>query len=218
MTPVYCAACSRTARGFLLIAPPAFLVALAVFLLTHGRAAESFSPYPFLLDALGPSLVRRPVGRFAAAATLFFVVPYLVTALLLLSDAGLGAAAHLWKTGGRAKAAPAPPQPRRRLPPEALVVLTLAALLLSGLAGLYLDRVAHGGELPGGVNVAPFLVAGIPFLAIGLGLVLATVASLPRAAARILSRQGGKKVGTGPAERKAPGSGNPRGAGRPAGR
>ena len=197
----------RTARGFLLIAPPAFLVALAVFLLTHGRAAESFSPYPFLLDALGPSLVRRPVGRFAAAATLFFVVPYLVTALLLLlSDAGLGAAAHLWKTGGGRKAAPAPPQPRRRLPPEALVVLTLAALLLSGLAGLYLDRVAHGGELPGGVNVAPFLVAGIPFLAIGLGLVLATVASLPRALAQVLSRKGGTKTGTGPAERKPPGS------------
>ncbi len=189
----------RTARGFLLIAPPAFAVALAVFLLSHGRAAESFSPYPFLADALGPTLVKRPVGRFAAASTLFFVVPYLVSALLLLlSDAGVGAATRLWAKPAKGK--PAPPERARRLPPEALVVFAGGALLLSGLAGAYLDRVAHGGELPGGVNIAPLLVAAIPFLAVGVGLVLAAVASLPRAVARVFSRGSVNSAGTaGPA-------------------
>jgi len=183
----------RTARGFLLIAPPAFLAALAAFLLTHSRAAETFVPYPFLAEALGPSLARRPVGRFAVASALFFFIPYFVTGLLLLlSDAGLGAASNLWSSAGGKKAEP-PARPR--VPPEAMAALAGGAVVLSWFGGTALDRVAHGGELPGGVNVAPLLVAAIPFLATGFALALATVVAIPRALARLLSRREGKSPG-----------------------
>jgi hypothetical protein len=177
----------RTARGFLLIAPPAFVAALVAFLLVHGRAAEAFVPYPFLSEALGHALSRRPIGRFAVASWLFFVIPYLVAALLLLlADLGVGAASGLW----RKKGAPAGKVPAVRAPVEARVALAAGAVLLSAFAGARLDRVAHGGELPGGVNVAPLLVAAIPFLAVGTALVLASAAALPRAVAGLFSGRG----------------------------
>lgn len=177
----------RTARGFLLIAPPAFVAALVAFLLLHGRAAEAFVPYPFLADALGPALSRRPVERFVVASALFFVVPYLVSGLLLLlADAGVGAASGLW----RRKEAAAGKRPVSRVPLESRLALAVGAVLLSALAGAKADKVAHGGELPGGVNVAPLLVAAIPFLATGAALVLASAAALPRAAAELLGARG----------------------------
>lgn len=170
-----------TARGFLLVAPLAFLSALVVFLLTHPAAAQSFTPYPFLVEALGPSLVRRPVSRFAVTATVFFLLPYLVTALLLaLSDLGSAAAARLWR--GR----PAPRPRAAGAPPESRAVFFGGTVLLAALAGGLLHRVAHGGALPGGVNVAPLFVAAAPFVSIGIALALSAAAALPRTLARAL--------------------------------
>ncbi len=170
----------RTVRGFLLVAPPAFLLALVAYLWSHPRAAEAFTPYPFLVDALGRTLGRRPVGRFAVSATVFFLVPYLVSALLLfLSDLGLAVAGRIWrgKKGGAA----------RPVAPEGAVTFAAATLVLSAVAGKLLHRVAHGGELPGGVNVAPIFVAAVPFVAAGAALLLGAVATLPRALASRLS-------------------------------
>ena len=52
--------------------------------------------------------------------------------------------------------------------------------------GILLHRVAHGGELPGGVNVSPLFVVIASFGAVALGLVAAGLAALPRAVARRL--------------------------------
>lgn len=158
------------------MAPPAFAAALVAFLVLHPQAAASFVPYPFLLDALGEGWARRPVGRFVSASGLFFLVPYLVTGLLLLmADVGLGAATALWRRGAK-------PRPGRSLPPEAVWSFAIAAVGASAAGGGLLDRVARGGELPGGVNVAPLFVAAVPFVAMGLALLVAFAATLPRAA------------------------------------
>jgi hypothetical protein len=175
----------RTARGFLLVAPPAFLLALVSFLSTHPNAAEAFTPYPFLTDALGRALTRRPVERFAVVSAVSFLFPYLVSGLLLfLADLGFGAARRLW--GGK------PGQPHRRMPGESVVTFVAVTLVSSVAAGWSLHRVAHGGELPGGVNVAPLFVAAVPYVAVAVAFLLAGLASVPRSVARLLS--GGRSI------------------------
>src|SRR5438105_617961 len=155
----------RTARGFLLAAPPAFALSLACFLLSHAHAAEAFVPYPFLAEAMGQTLTKRPVARFTISAVFFFLLPYLVTGLLLFfADLGVSAASPLWSRKRRRPGAAAPPESR-----VAFAILLVAS---SVFAGGSLHRVAHGGELPGGVNVAPIFVAAVPFAAV----VLATLA------------------------------------------
>lgn len=165
-----------------MLAPPAFLAALVAYLSAGPRAATSFTVYPFLADVLGSGLPRSNVARFVVVTTLFFIVPYLVSGvLLLLADIGTSAAASLWRRERRAAiAGPRPPL----LAPEAFWTLVVAALLLAAAAGSQLPKVAHGGELPGGVNVAPVFVAAVPFAALACALVLAAVASIPRAVAR----------------------------------
>lgn len=63
------------------------------------------------------------------------------------------------------------------------------SLLLAAVAGARLPGVAHGGELPGGVNVAPAFVAAVPFLAVGAGLLVASIVSIPRAVVRLVRRR-----------------------------
>jgi hypothetical protein len=170
----------RTLRAFLLVAPLAFVSVLAAFLASHPRAPESFSPYPFMSDALGPGTAKLPVLRFAVTSTVFFVPPYLVLGLLLLlSEIGVGAAAALWARKSRARrkvAFPEPPESR-----VAFVAVTIGAAVVGGLS---LHRVAHGGELPGGVNVAPLFVVAGTFASMAVGLGAALLVSIPRTLAR----------------------------------
>lgn len=183
----------RTVRGFLVLAPPAFLAALLAYLAAGPRAATSFAVYPFLADVLGSGLPRSNVARFVVVTTLFFVVPYLVSGvLLLLADVGTSAASALW--AGRRRSPASEPRPRL-LAPEAFGTLVGATLLLAAVAGSQLPKVAHGGELPGGVNVAPVFVAAVPFVALGCGLLLAAIASVPRAIARAVGRREGRERG-----------------------
>lgn len=183
----------RTVRGFLALAPPTYVVALLAYLAARPRAATTFVVYPFLADVLGSGLPRSATARFVVVATLFFLVPYLVAGVLLfLSDIGVSASASLWRKGP----APSPEGPRARmLAPEAFGTLVVASLLLGAFAGSRLPLVAHGGELPGGVNVAPAFVAAVPFLALGGGLLLALLASVPRAVARVVRRWSGADRG-----------------------
>jgi hypothetical protein len=174
----------RTARGFLLVAPPAFVLALASFLISHSHAAEAFVPYPFLADAMGQVLVKRPVARFTIAATFFFLLPYLVSGLLLLfADLGVSAASPLWSKRKRRRAEP--------LPPESRVAFGIVLVVVSMAAGVSLHKVAHGGELPGGVNVAPVFVAAVPFVSVILATIVAGIVGIPRAilASRATSRE-----------------------------
>lgn len=172
----------RTVRGFLTLAPPAFVAALLAYLSAKPRAVASFTVYPFLADVLGSGMPRSATARFVVVTTLFFIVPYLVTGVLLfLADVGASAAASLWR---RERPAPSPARRPATLAPEAFWTLVTASILLGALGGVRLPGVAHGGELPGGVNVAPAFVAAVPFAALGGGLLLAFLASIPRAVGR----------------------------------
>ena len=177
----------RTARGFLALAPPTFVAALVAYLSAKPRAVSTFTVYPFLAEVLGSGMPRSATARFVVVTTLFFIVPYLVAGVLLfLADVGASASASLWRRVRRERpAVPLPPT----LAPEAFWTLVGASLLLAALAGLGLPGVAHGGELPGGVNVAPAFVAAIPFAALGGGLLLGAIASVPRAVARAVRRR-----------------------------
>lgn len=169
----------RTARAFLLVLPGAFLLALVAYLVAHPSAAESFVAYPFLAESMGAALSRRPLLRFAITSGVLFVPPYLVTGLLLfVADAGVSAAAPLWSAPRRRAGGAPPPESR-----WAFVGVSLAAALAFGVL---LHRVAHGGDLPGGVNLSPLFVVIASFGAVGAGLVAAGVAAVPRAVARRL--------------------------------
>ncbi|MEO6324385.1 MAG: hypothetical protein ABIT01_04565 [Thermoanaerobaculia bacterium] len=166
----------RTARGFLLTTPPAFLVALVSFLVFHPRAAEAYTTYPVLVGAFGQSLSRQPIPRFFATALLFFLIPYLVTGLLLfLADLGIAAAAPLWRRARRQSSTGLP------LPPESRFGYLGAIFLLSLAMGMSLHLVSHGGELAGGISIAPLMVAAVPFLAAGAALLIAGLVAIPRA-------------------------------------
>jgi len=170
----------RTARAFLLVLPGAFLVVLIAYLAFHPGAADAFVAYPFLAESLGAWVSKRPLIRFVLTSIVFFVPPYLVTGLLLfVADAGVSAAAPLWGKA-RAKRPAAGPLPESRW---GFVAVSLAA---AAAFGILLHRVAHGGELPGGVNVSPLFVVIAAFGAVALGLVAAGLAALPRAVARRL--------------------------------
>jgi len=172
----------RTARAFLLVAPGAFLLVLVAYLVAHPRGAESFTAYPILADALGAALTKRPIVRFVAASILSFLPPYLMAGLLLFfADAGVSAAVPLWSRGRDRAADP-------DLPPESRWMF-LAVTVLAALAfGVSLHRVAHGGDLPGGINVGPLLVALAAFAAVAAGLVAGGLAAGPRALIARLGR------------------------------
>jgi hypothetical protein len=164
----------RTSRAFLVVAPAAFVLVLAAFLAAHPRAAEAFVPYPLLADALGAALSKRPFLRFIAASGVFFVPPYLVSGLLVFfADAGVSAAAPLW-----------PRRPARKagagLPIESRWAFLAGTALAAVASGVSLHRVAHGGDLPGGINVGPLLVALAAFMSLGAGLVAGGLAAIPR--------------------------------------
>jgi hypothetical protein len=165
----------RTARAFLIVAPAAFVLVLAAFLATHPRAAESFVPYAFLADALGAALSKRPFVRFVAASIVCFLPFYLMSGVLLLfADLGVSAAAPLWSRRPGRKAAASPPRESR------WAFLAGTALAALGF-GFSLHRVAHGGDLAGGINVGPLLVALAAFAAVAVGLFAGGLAAVPRA-------------------------------------
>ena len=166
----------RTVRAFLLVLPGAFVLVLLAYLVAHPGAADSFVAYPFLADALGGWVTRRPLIRFVLASTAFFVPPYLVTGLLLFAaDAGVSAAAPLWRRGARRPVAAPPPESR-----WAFLAVSLGAAIA---LGVLLHRVGHGGDLPGGVNVSPLLVVLGSFAAVTTGFVASGFVALPRAVA-----------------------------------
>ena len=165
----------RTSRGFLLAAPAAFVVTLAAFLLSHPKAPEAFTAYPFMSEALGRGVMKHPLLRFALTSIVSFVVPYLVTAfLLVLAELGLGTAASLWR-GKKGR------RPRSGIPPESRWAFIGISLSVAAWSGMSLHRVAHGGELPGGVNVAPIFVSAAAFGALAAGLFASLLAAAPRA-------------------------------------
>jgi hypothetical protein len=165
----------RTARAFLLVAPGVFVLVLVAFLVAHPHASESFLAYPLLADALGAALSKRPLVRFIAASIVLFIPPYLMSGLLLLfADLGVSAAAPLWSRGPARRAAAS-------VPPESRWAFLASTAFFAVGAGVSMHRVAHGGDLPGGVNIGPLLVVLASFAAMTAGLVVAGLAAVPRA-------------------------------------
>lgn len=165
----------RTARAFLIVAPGAFLLVLIAYLGAHPRAAESFAAYPIVADALGAALTKRPLVRFIAASIVSFLPPYLMAGLLLFfADVGVSAAAPLWSRGPARRADSA-------VPKESRWAFVGGTALAAPAFGVSLHRVAHGGDLPGGINVGPLLVALAAFAAVAAGLVAGGIAAGPRA-------------------------------------
>lgn len=165
----------RTARAFVVVAPAAFVLVLAAYLAAHPRAAEAFVPYPPLADALGAALSKRPFVRFITASAVFFIPPYLMSGILLFfADAGVSAAGPLWSRRPARRAAAS-------LPSESRWAFLAGTALAAVASGISLHRVAHGGDLPGGINVGPLLVAFAAFAALAVGLVAGGLAAVPRA-------------------------------------
>ena len=164
----------RIARAFLVAAPAAFVLVLTAFLAVHSHATERFIPYPLLADALGAALSRRPLVRYIAASIAFFAPLYLMSGVLLFfADAGVSAAAPLWSRRPGRRSDAIPPESRWAF----LSITALAALVY----GVSLHRVAHGGDLPGGINVGPLLVALAAFAALISGVIVAGLMAVPRA-------------------------------------
>jgi hypothetical protein len=97
--------------------------------------------------------------------------------LLFFADAGVSAAAPLWSRGP-ARRADSP------IPGESRWAFLGGTALAAPAFGVSLHRVAHGGDLPGGINVGPLLVALAAFAAVAAGLALGGIAAIPRAVAR----------------------------------
>lgn len=172
----------RTARAFLVVAPVGFFLVLVAFLVAHPLAAESFSAYPFLADALGAALTKRPLVRFIAASIVFFLPPYLMAGLLLFfADLGVSAAAPLWSEGPVRRA-------ESTFPRESRWAFIGGTALAAPVLGVSLHRVAHGGDLPGGINVGPLLVALAAFASVAAGLLAGGIAAVPRAIVTRLRR------------------------------
>jgi hypothetical protein len=163
----------RTARGFLLVAPGAFFLALVAFLVSHPKAAEAFTPYAFMADAIGQTVSRSPIARFVITAIAAFLLPYLAAGMLLFfADLGVTAAGPLWRGKKSVDVVP--------VAPESRVTFLGASAIFSIWAGASLHRVAHGGELPGGVNLSPVLVVGAGFAAMAAALGAGALVGLPR--------------------------------------
>lgn len=166
----------RTSRAFLLAAPSAFGVTLAAFLALHPKAPEAFAAYPFMADALGAGVVRSPFLRFVLTTFVFFLAPYLVLGVLLvLSELGLGAAEPLLGAPGRTR------RKSGEVPVESRWAFVAVTLGVAVWAGASLHRVAHGGDLPGGVNVTPVFIVAASLGAVAAGLLASLLAAVPRA-------------------------------------
>ena len=168
--------------GFLLVAPLAFVFVLVAFLCQPSSSAGVVLglpvPEPTCSD---PERAKHPVLRFAVTSTVFFVPPYLVAgapSVPLRDRRRRGGGALGGEEAGEEAAAV---HGASREPPGRSSRVTLVAAVAGGLS---LHRVAHGGELPGGVNVAPLFVVAATFASMAAGLGVALLVSLPRALVR----------------------------------
>jgi hypothetical protein len=158
-------------RQAALLLPSAFLLAVLLFLLTHGRSDPGFGVYPFFEAWVGSALAATfPEGRFVEQALLFFLPLYLLTLLFLLCI-------------GVAESAIFGPRPRGersaygRAFGKVFVLAYLPATIALMVAGDRLATLYAPGAL-----VAPLLAALAPFLAAPAALLPAALIAIPVAA------------------------------------
>ena len=160
-------------RQAALLLPSAFLLAVFLFLLTHGRQDPALGAYPFLEQWMGGGLAAStPEVRFFVQACLFFLPAYMVTLLFLLCVALAESALF------------GPRQARRRSAYGRAFAFTFTVLFLlaSGVVVYAGDRVA-ARAVPGAL-VAPLLVAIAPWAGAAVAVLPAALAAAPLAAIR----------------------------------
>ena len=155
-------------RQAALLLPSAFLLAVLLFLVTHGRQDPGFGTYPFFEQWGSGTLVSAtPEGRFVEQAFLFFLPAYLLTLLLVL----FVAMAENGVFGRRESAAESSYRRAFRL--------VFAVLFLAGSGPLVFAGERAAGRIAPGALVAPLLVALAPWFAAALALLPAAVLAIP---------------------------------------
>lgn len=160
-------------RQAALLLPSAFLLAVLLFLLTHGRQDPGFGTYPFFEQwGAGSLIAATPEGRFVEQSLLFFLPAYLLTLLLVL----FVAMAENGVFGPRPERADSAYRRAFR------VIFAVLFLACSGLLVFLGERAAD--RIAPGALVAPILVAMVPWAAAAVALVPAALLALPLAALR----------------------------------
>ena len=160
-------------RQTALLLPSAFLLAVFLLLLTHGRQDPALAAYPFFEQWAGGALAAStPEVRFFEQACLFFLPAYAMTLLFLLCVA-LAENALFGPRGER----------RRSTYGRAFAaVFTVLFLLASGAVVYAGDRAAE--RIVPGALVAPLLVALAPWAGAAAALLPAMLVAVPLAAIR----------------------------------
>ena len=162
-------------RQAALLLPSAFLLAVLLFLLTHGRQDPGFGTYPFFEQwGSGAFVARTPEGRFVEQALLFFLPVYLLTLLLVLFVA-------MAENGLFGPRDARPDSAYRRAFRMVFAVLFLAA---SGPLVFLGERAAN--RVAPGALIAPILVAFSPWAAAAVAWLPAALLAVPVAALRRL--------------------------------
>lgn len=166
-------------RQAALLLPSAFLLAVLLFLLTHGHQDPGFGTYPFFEQLLGGKPApASPEVRFLEQSLLFFVPAYAAVLLFLLgisvAERGLfgkrGAKERAGASYGRAFGG----------------IFAVLFLVASGIAVFEGERVAT--RVAPGALVAPLLVASAPFAGAAAAAIPAALLALPLALARRRTR------------------------------
>ncbi len=164
-------------RHAALLLPSAFLLAVLLFLLTHGRDDPGFGTYPFFEQWGGGTLIAgTPEGRFVEQSLLFFLPAYLLTLLLVL----LVVMAENGLFGRR--------EERRLSSYRRAFRVVFAILFLACSTVLVFVGERTAARIAPGALISPILVALAPWVAAALAVLPAALlavpfAIIPRAAA-----------------------------------
>ena len=166
-------------RQAALLLPSAFLLAVLLFLVTHGHQDPGFGTYPFFEQLRGSSSVpASPEIRFIEQSVLFFVPAY-AAVLLFILGVSVGERAIF----GKGRSEPRGASSYGRAFGGIFAVLFLAA---SGIAVFQGERLA--ARIAPGALVAPLLVAFAPFAGAVAAALPAAVLALPLSLARRRTR------------------------------
>jgi 4-amino-4-deoxy-L-arabinose transferase-like glycosyltransferase len=165
-------------RQAALLLPSAFLLAVLLFLLTHGHQDPGFGTYPFFEQLQSGKAPASPEIRFIQQSLLFFVPAYAGVLLFIL---GISVAERglFRRRRGEERA-------RSSYTRAFGGIFAVLFLVASGVAVFEGEKVAS--RVAPGALVAPLLVAFAPFAGAAAAAIPAAVLALPLALARRRTR------------------------------
>jgi hypothetical protein len=166
-------------RQAALLLPSAFLLAVLLFLMTHGHQDPGFGTYPFFEQLLGAaSAPASPEIRFLEQSLLFFVPAY-AAVLLFILGISVGERGLFGMPGGQGRS-------RGSYGKAFGGIFAVLFLVASGIAVFQGEKVA--ARVAPGALVAPLLVAFAPFAGAAAAAIPAAVLALPLLLARRRTR------------------------------